>query len=329
MKSLIKLLTYILIPTAPLLISGCSNVPLPEIKYHVRTNAPIEKRFLEPGKYSVKCFTEDSGDFKLKEYKVWYPSELETDRKKTYPLIVICNGTGYRADRFSTVLEHLASWGFVVIGTQEEWSGKGRGAILSLRFMLGQNKEPGSIFYQKINPGRIGIMGHSQGGAGAINAITKYPEGKLFKTLVSISGVRQEQAASWFLRCPYNPGKLKIPVMMTATSNPYGWDEINPERPHLAICPLESMQKNKADILKNSDTTIVIARVAHKRKYHADNLAMTAPYMTAWFAYWLNGEKDAGLFFLGKNPELKNNPCWQDVEIHIGRETGSHEPSGF
>lgn len=318
MKGIIKFIICPVMIFGILLVAGCNTVNLPGIKYHVRTNAPIEKRFVETGSYPIKSFSTPANDFKLKEYKVWYPAEMETEKEKTYPLIVICNGTGYRATRFASIFEHLASWGFIVIGTEEEWSGKGRGAILSLRFMLEQNKLPQSVFYRKIDLEKIGIAGHSQGGAGAINAITKYPEGKLFKTLVSISGVRQEQADSWILRCPYTPGKLNIPVMMTATSNPYGWDEINPERPHLAICPLESMKRNMAEILKNCDTTVIIARVAHKRKYHADNIAMTAPYMTAWFSYWLKGEKSAGEFFLGKTPELANNPCWQDVEIHLG-----------
>ena len=303
------------------LFSGCSSEDLPEIKHHVKTEAAIEKYFLEPGTHCVRYFTESAHDIKLKNYHIWYPGELEHSQNKSYPVIVICNGTGYRATRFSSVFRHLASWGFVVIGTDEEWSGKGRGAILALRFLLKQNKTAESRFYRKLDPEKIGIAGHSQGGAGAINAITKYPEGRLFKTLFSISGVQQKQADSWILRCAYEPGLLRLPVMMTATSNPYGWDEINPERPHLAICPLESMQKNKAEILKNFNTTVVIARVAHKRKYHADNLAMSAPYMTAWFSYWLKGETSAGKFFLGAEPELKRNPCWQDVEIHAAEQT--------
>ena len=123
-----------------ILFCGCSSVNLPEIKYHVKTEAPIEKQFLESGPYRVNYFSTSANDFKLKNYHVWYPSELENGQKK-YPLIVICNGTGYRATRFASLFKHLASWGFTVIGTEEEWSGKGRGAILSLRFMLSLNKK--------------------------------------------------------------------------------------------------------------------------------------------------------------------------------------------
>jgi hypothetical protein len=43
---------------------------------------------------------------------------------------------------------------------------------------------------------------------------------------------------------------------------------------------------------------------------------MSTPYLTAWFSYWLKGDKSAGFFFLGESPELKQNPCWQDIEIH-------------
>ena len=56
--------------------------------------------------------------------------------------------------------------------------------------------------------------------------------------------------------------------------------------------------------------------VRQLKKYHADNLAMSAPYMTAWFNYWLKGDREAGKFFSGDEPELKQNLCWQDVEIH-------------
>ena len=311
-----KTVFYFMLPAVIFVISGCGTVELPEIKAHVKTDAPIEKKFLEAGPENVRNYTESANDFKLKMFRVWYPERLETEKGKRFPLIVFCNGTGYRATRFSSVFRHLASWGFVVVGTDEEWSGKGRGAILSLRFLLEKNQNPERVFYQKINLDQIGIAGHSQGGAGAINAITRFKDGQYFKALFTISGAKQEQASHWVLRCPYDPGKLQIPVMMTATSNPYGWDEANPEREHLAICPLDSMQKNRDDILKNNKTTVVIARVANKKKYHADNLAMSAPYMTAWFNYWLKGDREAGKFFSGDEPELKQNLCWQDVEIH-------------
>lgn len=317
MKPIIKTIAFLL--PVILLFCGCNSGNIPELKEHVKTEAPIERAFLEPGSHEPKCYTETANDFKLKEYRVWYPAELEKKKETKYPLIIMCNGTGYRATRLEPLFRHLASWGFIVVGTEEEWSGKGRGTILSLRYILKHNQTPGSPFYDRIDMDRIGIAGHSQGGAGAINAITKFPEGNLFKALFTISGVRQQQANSWILRCPYNPEHLKIPIMMTATSNPFGWDEVNPERAHLAICPLDSMHKNRDDILKNCDTTVVIARVADKTKYHADNLAMSAPYMTAWFAYWLQGNQEAGKFFLGDKPELKNNPCWQDVDIHIGK----------
>ena len=298
------------------LVGGCTAGTLPALKYHVRTEAPIEKKFLEAGKYAVKHKVVPIKDLKLQEFHIWYPEELEKSKGKKYPLLVFCNGTNYRATRLVSLLKHLASWGFIVIDSEEEWSGKGRDAIMCLNYMLNSYRNQDSIFFKRIDLKNIGIAGHSQGGAGAINAITKYPEGRFFKALFTISGAKQEQASHWVLRCPYDPGKLRIPVMMTATSNPYGWDEANPEREHLAICPLDSMQKNRDDILKNYKTTVVIARVANKKKYHADNLAMSAPYMTAWFRYWLKGDREAGKFFSGNIPELKKNLCWQDVEIH-------------
>ena len=156
MKLIIK--TIALLLPVILLFCGCNSGNNPELKVHVKTKAPIECAFLEPGSHQPKCHVEDANDFKLKEYRVWYPEELEKKKEKKYPLIIMCNGTGYRATRLEPLFRHLASWGFIVVGTEEEWSGKGRGTILSLRYILKHNQTPDSPFYDRIDMERIGRL---------------------------------------------------------------------------------------------------------------------------------------------------------------------------
>lgn len=38
----------------------------------------------------------------------------------TYPLVNMPNGTGVKSSRYEAVFEHLASWGFIVVGNEDE-----------------------------------------------------------------------------------------------------------------------------------------------------------------------------------------------------------------
>ena len=49
---------------------------------------------------------------------------------------------------------------------------------------------------------------------------------------------------------------------------------------------------------------------------HGDMLPYADGYMTAWFMYWLKGEKTAD-FFNGENAEILTNTNWQDVKKNI------------
>lgn len=57
----------------------------------------------------------------------------------------------------------------------------------SLDYVLSLNKDPNSIFYNKINTDNIGIGGHSQGGVGTINAVNNWDNGKLYKSMYTSS----------------------------------------------------------------------------------------------------------------------------------------------
>jgi len=39
-------------------------------------------------------------------------------------------------------------------------------------------------------------------------------------------------------------------------------------------------------------------------------------YMTAWFMYYLQNNKEVGMAFFGENAEILTNPNWQDVRVN-------------
>ena len=60
MKKQIHFSRVILFTMCCIFLTGCSTVNLPDIKYHVKTDAPLERKFLEKGIFSVKCFVHKS-----------------------------------------------------------------------------------------------------------------------------------------------------------------------------------------------------------------------------------------------------------------------------
>lgn len=275
----------------------------------------LEQQYAQRGPWKTGYFEHTSNDRSLKKYAVYYPLDLPETKEKKYPAIVLCNGTGFPASKYPNVFRHFASWGFIVIGTEEKMSGKGIGAEKCMIALIAFNQMKDHLLYNRIDLDHIGIAGHSQGGAGAFNGATKHKHSHYFKTIISVSGTHQDLADSWFLRCPYNPALVSVPVLMTSTSNPYGWDEDRPGSRDPGICNMDSMRRNRADIRSKHNVAVVIARIADKKRHHGHSLVDSVPYMVAWFRYWLMDDAKAGSAFFGADPELKRNPRWQDVEI--------------
>lgn len=98
-------------------------------------------------------------------YTIFYPQPFETSC--LHPVVAWGNGTGVTG---SSVYEFFnsngASWGLVVIASDNSNVGSGVYHKAAIDYMTKQNADPKSIFYQKLST-RVGTAGHSQGGIGA------------------------------------------------------------------------------------------------------------------------------------------------------------------
>ncbi|WP_295072467.1 hypothetical protein [Ruminococcus sp.] len=140
----------------------------------------IEKKYSGRGSFETACTEFKSDNSRINTIRVFYPAEL-ADSNRSYPMIVSVNASGTRARNYMAVLDRIASWEFIVVGNDDPQSGTGETVSQTLDLIL--NIGADSELYGKIDKNNIGIIGYSQGGAGAMCAVTNFDNGKLYKTI--------------------------------------------------------------------------------------------------------------------------------------------------
>lgn len=271
------------------------------------SDSELEKKYAGLGNHEVSSKVVKSEDKTISNIHIWYPSEMENKQDK-YPLIGVTNASNMAALNYEPYFERLASWGFIVVGNDDRQAGTGISTSQTLDYMLEQNRNSDSSFYEKIDVQNIGITGYSQGGAGALRAVTEYDNGIQYKTIFTGSAAHSYLAQMWG---GYDASKVSIPWFMTAatgTSDDTGATDATTE--WLGVAPLSSLVENYNAM---SDNVFKLrARVVGAE--HEDMLQMTDGYMTAWMLYQLQEDEAAGKAFIGKSAEILNNANWQDIE---------------
>ena len=266
----------------------------------VETGGSVEQQYLEDGTYQTSRYTARA-ESPIEKYTVYYPSVLENDTQ-TYPMVLIVNQTGGKATKYEPLLKHLASWGFIVVGTQDKGTGTGETTIQTLNYMLSLNDDPNSRFFQKIDTENIGVTGHSQGGAATFRAITMYPESRLFKTAVPISPVC-ERVAQQVTGYPYDSANVHCPIFLLAGTS----GEFETE----GVIPFSDME----EMFEKIPSPKIMARKTDMT--HDDMLYKADGYVTAWFMWQLQGDENAATAFIGNDPEILKNPLYQDQKTTL------------
>lgn len=293
------------------------DVPSVSVDYYTetQTGGEIEATYTAMGQYEVTYAEYPAQDLLIKQYEIWYPSALD-EEGRTWPVVVMANGTGVPASRYAPVFRHLASWGFVVIGNemQNAWSGGASAGALDL--LLELNEDSSSPFYHRLDLDNVGSAGHSQGAIGAINAVTSQPNGDRYKALYLASTPSSLYAST--LDWAYDPALIDVPCFMAAgtgllDAGEAGSPEVAEEAQEVSIAPLWSQEENYSLI----PDSVPKLRARRTGADHAEMLPWPDGYMTAWFMYWLQGDETAGRAFFGPDAEIVQNPLWQDVEKNL------------
>ena len=213
----------------------------------VETGGELEAKYLAMGEYEVK-HTETDAPEDWGKFITYYPAAVET-ADKTYPVVVVVNGTGVYASKYPVLFKHLASWGFIVIGNEDPSTCSGDSADAALAYLSEQNDDPDSVFYRKVDTAHIGITGHSQGGVGVFNAVTQQPHGNLYTCAVSLSPTEMELADAIGLH--YEPDKMTVPTLLLAAD---ANDVISPEGRKSA--PADTQGRGGNRVTRNRNTGV-------------------------------------------------------------------------
>ncbi|MCH4013609.1 MAG: hypothetical protein LKE64_04650 [Solobacterium sp.] len=297
MKKVLRIILFIVIAIALFFVYSIIKPVVPHHYESGKTGGELEKKYLAHGSHAVTHISVKAMQ-NFHSYEIYYPSDLPSSHTSC-PVIVVSNGTGVKAKKASRMFAHFASWGFITIGTEEEYSWNGFSSHMALQYLLKENSDTNSIFYQKINTDAIGALGHSQGGVGVFNAVTVMPDASLYKTAVAESPTAMDlsDALEWH----YDPSLVKILTFILSST---GSTDEN------TVIPLKSLQK-LYDAIPDDVEKIMVRR---KDADHGNMLYCADGYVTAWFLYQLCGDKEAASIF-ARTDELSSNPLYTDLKI--------------
>ncbi len=265
----------------------------------LETGGSIEAAYLEDGSYATSYYEQTAVQV-FEKYEISYPTELETEGKK-YPVIVVCNGTGWKGSLSTAQHQFYASYGFIVIATEETYSWNAFGAEMCIRYLELLNEyvddegEPG-IFYQKIDFDNVGIIGHSQGGVGVINAITNIDHKDIYKAAVALSPTNYELAVA--LQWPYDAAQINTPILLVSGAG--GGDDV--------VITLEGL----TEIYEQIPGDKIMARRSNTD--HGSTSTSEDGYVMAWFMWQLQGDGEAAKAFVGDDAEILSNTLYQDID---------------
>ena len=311
--------SFIVLGAAFLLVSfvSCSSPSFTDDYYnYTKTGGPLEAKYAALGPFATSYAEYDADDKKIEKFEIWYPAELPENSAK-YPIVFFVNGTGMRAQMIKPYFVHLASWGFITVGNEDENTRSGASTIAGYKLLEKLNADSDGPFYGKIDLERVGIVGHSQGGVGAINAATSPELVGVCKALCPNSatspywGQDDVFGAEW----RYDLTKTRAATFLTAGDGFFDAgraESIEPKKGQ-GICPLWSLRENFAAVPDDCDKAIARkANVDHGSSFHEFD-----GYIVAWLLARLNDDEEAAAAFRGDDAELARNGLYKDVQISV------------
>lgn len=223
---------------------------------------------------------------------LFYPATLGANGFK-HPIITWANGSWGTPANYTATLTNLASWGFVVVASNSGSTGWGTEVWHAAQWAIAQHTTSTSVFYQKLNPAKVGAAGHSQGATGAVNAMIL--SNGVIGSIAAVEFVDpfwfgdRNQMPNWTL--------VNKPIFFVSATGDWLVSQAQQTTYYNSVAG----QAAKA-ALKGGDHNVI-------QKANNGQLG----YVTAWFRYTLQADATARAAFVGSPPEINTNTAWTNA----------------
>lgn len=222
---------------------------------------------------------------------VVYPEDLGANGYD-HPVLTFGTGTILEPDPCGLTeqnggpFSHFASWGYVLVCANTGFSGSGNEILSAAQWLVDQDSNPNSAFFDNLDTSKVGAIGGSQGAAGVVNAMTQ-SDGLITSTY------------AWALVDPWALAAVSTPVPNFAqVQDPLFFASGTTD----GFTSQESQQDYYDEVPGPAGKA---ALVGNGHEGGADT-----SYAVAWFKYTLEGDQFARSAFAGSSPELASNPAW-------------------
>jgi len=280
------------------------------------------------------------GDPGVPGHTIYRPENLSAfNQKDSLPVVAWGNGACANSNQFyAPFLAEIASRGFLVVaigpftpGGTPNRGGMGMGMatksaqlLEALDWATAENKRQGSKYYQKLNPSKFAVFGHSCGG---LQALEVSPDPRVTTTLVMDSGVVTPGAMPKIGMPPGGAPKTgapqggmpggapKMPAMGGAMA--VGKDIL--QKLHAPVIYINGGEKDIAyangmdDFAKIDKVPVAMANldVGHGGTYNQPNGGEFGKVAVAWLQWQLKKDETAGKMFSDESCGLCKDDKWK------------------
>ena len=151
----------------------------PELRLLSDANAAV---YEDPGSYVTASATVQVQTFPA---NLHYPVSAGAGQD-AFPVIVFGHGLGGSSLNYQSTMRHLASHGFVVIAPDSFDLWTGADMLACVPWLEAEGANPASVLYGVVDATRVGLAGHSMGGAGAVRASLEPAYASVIKAVAPI-----------------------------------------------------------------------------------------------------------------------------------------------
>jgi pimeloyl-ACP methyl ester carboxylesterase len=287
----------------------------------------------ETGPYAVahvRVKTVNPGTGKRLKADIYYPSldGVMDPQGAPYPALVFAHGFLARAFMYAGNGRHLASWGYVVAipdfpDEDTELRASDAGYLFSCLEAL--NTDEDSRFFQQIDVGRFGLVGHSLGGLTTLMVAARDVRVKAAVALDPVRPPRVWRKGSWDYRAeaPSLTAPLAViaaPAQRCNLFAAYRKMFAAAGSGHKAQYVLvDGSHCDYMDVLSSQFPVETCSRVCG-RPFSEERLRLVERYTAAWFDYYLKGDTAgyAHIFGARLNDDVLANRIVADIAIAPG-----------